>query len=364
VALPVNPPFEPMLAKLTRELPTSAEGVIFEPKWDGFRCLVFRDGDHLDLQSRNKKPLLRYFPEMREPLLAQLPERVVLDGELVVAREKGLDFDALQLRQHPADSRVQKLAKEIPASYVAFDVLALGDESLLDTPFAQRRATLEQILKKAKAPLHCTPTTDDLETAADWFERFEGAGFDGIVAKPLDGLYQPGKRTMIKVKHERTCDCVVAGFRVHKDGNGVGSLLLGLYDDDGGLHHVGVASGMNAKLRTQLRSEVEPLRKNALDDHPWKDWADFMREAAESGPDGPRSRMPGGPSRWNANKDLSWEPLRIESVVEAEFEGMLSGRFRHNARFRRWRPDKDPRDCTYDQLETIPPAELREMFGS
>ena len=346
-----------MLAKLTREMPPAGE-VSYEPKWDGFRCVVFRDGDELDLQSRNQKPLLRYFPELREPLLAQLPDRVVLDGEVVVANERGLDFDALQLRQHPAASRVKKLAVEIPASYVAFDLLALGDDSMLDVPFGDRRAALEGVLAGARPPVYLTPTTRDRDLAADWFSRFEGAGLDGVVAKPLADGYHPGKRTMLKVKHERTCDCVVAGFRVHKDGNGVGSLLLGLYDDDGALHHVGVASAMSATLRTELAHDVEDLRARALVDHPWKDWAESMSEAAATG-----QRMPGGPSRWNATKDLSWEPLRIERVCEVEFEGMMSGRFRHNARFRRWRPDKDPGDCTYAQLETVPPAELREMFA-
>ncbi len=346
-----------MLAKLTRDMPASG-AVSYEPKWDGFRCIVFRDGDDLDLQSRNQKPLLRYFPELREPLLEQLPDRVVLDGELVVANERGLDFDALQLRQHPAASRVNKLAIEIPASYVAFDILALGDDSLLATPFGERRTVLEDVLRNARPPLYLTPTTRDRDTAADWFSRFEGAGFDGVVAKPLADGYQPGKRTMLKVKHERTCDCVVAGFRVHKDGNGVGSFLLGLYDDEGTLHHVGVASAMAAQLRTELAADVEDLRADALENHPWKGWAESMSAAAESG-----QRMPGGPSRWNANKDLSWTPLRIERVCEVEFEGMMNGRFRHNARFRRWRPDKDPADCTYAQLETIPPAELREMFA-
>jgi ATP-dependent DNA ligase len=345
-----------MLAKLTRELPPDGD-VLYEPKWDGFRCIVFRDGDDLDLQSRNQKPLLRYFPELREPLLAQLPERVVLDGELVVSNERGLDFDALQLRQHPAESRVRKLAAEIPASFVAFDLLALGDDSLLDTPFAARRKQLEQLLRMAKPPLFLTPATADRDVAADWFKRFEGAGFDGVVAKAITSTYQPGKRAMLKVKHERTVDCVVAGFRVHKDGNGVGSLLAGLYDDDGDLHHVGVVSGMAAKLRTELAADVEPLRANALDGHPWRDWAEAMTDAAASG-----ARMPGGPSRWNATKDLSWEPLRIERVCEVEFEGMMNGRFRHNGRFRRWRFDKNPADCTFAQLEVIPPAELRDMF--
>src|SRR5262245_59885200 len=355
MTLPIRPPFEPMLAKLSREFPTVGD-VLFEPKWDGFRCVVFRDGDDLDLQSRNQKPLLRYFPELREPLLKQLPKKVVLDGELVVANERGLDFDALQLRQHPAESRVRKLSAEIPASYVAFDVLALDAKSLLDTPFGERRAQLEKMLSKATPPIYLTPATPDRDIAADWFKRFEGAGFDGVVAKAVTDGYHPGKRTMIKVKHERTCDCVVAGFRVHKDGNGVGSLLVGIYDDDGNLHHVGVASGMAAKLRTELLADVEPLRANALDGHPWRGWAEAAEQARAEG------RMPGGPSRWNAAKDLSWEPLRIERVCEVEYEGMLNGRFRHNGRFRRWRPDKDPSDCTFAQLEVVAPAELRDMF--
>jgi len=359
MALPVRPPFEPMLAKLSRELPPGGN-VLYEPKWDGFRCIVFRDGDDLDLQSRNQKPLLRYFPELRPPLLEQLPDRVVLDGELVIANERGLDFDGLQLRQHPADSRVQKLAVEIPASYVAFDVLALDNESLLNVPFGERRARLEQMLAKASPPLYLTPATSDRVTATDWFARFEGAGFDGVVAKPVSDPYQPGKRSMVKVKHERTCDTAVAGFRMHKDGNGVGSLLVGLYDDEGTLHHVGVASGMAAKLRAELLHDIEPLRAGALDGHPWRGWADAVAEAAAANP----GRMPGGMNRWNANKDMSWEPLRVERVAEVEFEGMLNGRFRHNSRFRRWRNDKDPEDCTFAQLETIAPAELREMFAA
>jgi ATP-dependent DNA ligase len=344
-----------MLAKLTRELPPSGS-VSYEPKWDGFRCIVFRDGDDLDLQSRNNKPLLRYFPELVEPLQAQLPEQVVLDGELVIANEKGLDFDALQLRQHPAASRVKKLAAEIPASYVAFDLLALGRDSWCERPFRERRAQLETVLATAEAPIHLTPATLDRDTAEDWFHRFEGAGFDGVVAKALDGTYRPGERTMLKVKHERTADCVVAGYRMHKDGKGLGSLLCGLYDESGDLHHVGVASGMAAPLRAELLADLQPLRERALDDHPWREWAEAM--AHETG-----TRMPGGMNRWNANKDMSWEAVRIERVVEVAYEGLMSGRFRHNARFRRWRSDKDPDDCTYAQLETVAPAELREMFA-
>jgi ATP-dependent DNA ligase len=358
MTLPVRPPLEPMLAKLTRDLPP-AGAVIFEPKWDGFRCIVFRDGDDLDLQSRNSKPLLRYFPELREPLCAQLPDRCVLDGELVIANENGLDFDALQLRQHPADSRVQKLAVEIPASFVAFDLLALGDESLLETPFGERRAQLALLLADATPPIYLTPATRDRDLAADWFRRFEGAGFDGVVAKPLDGDYRPGARTMLKVKHERTCDCVVAGYRLHKDGKGVGSLLLGLYDDEGVLHHVGVASSMAAGERGTVLELLQPYREHALDGHPWRDWAEAASGEVEAS-----GRMPGGMNRWNANKDMSWEPVRIELVAEVAYEGLMNGRFRHNARFRRFRSDRDPDSCRYDQLETVAPEELKAVFGT
>jgi len=358
VSLPLRPPIEPMLAKLSRELPRSGD-VIFEPKWDGFRCIVFRDGDDLDLQSRNSKPLLRYFPELREPLCAQLPERCVLDGELVIANESGLDFDALQLRQHPAESRVRKLAAEIPASFVAFDLLALGDDSLLDAPFGERRARLALILEHATPPIYLTPATRDRDLAADWFRRFEGAGFDGVVAKPIGDPYTPGGRTMLKVKHERTCDCAVAGYRLHKDGKGVGSLLLGLYDGEGVLHHVGVASSMAAGPRAEMLATLQPYREHALDGHPWRDWAEAAMGAVEAG-----GRMPGGQNRWNANKDMSWEPVRVELVAEVAYEGLMNGRFRHNARFRRLRSDRDPDSCRYDQLETVAPEELKAVFAS
>jgi ATP-dependent DNA ligase len=373
VTFPLAPPIDPMLAKLARELPR-APGLVYEPKWDGFRCLVFRDGDELFLQSRNARPLLRYFPELVAPLRDQLPERVVVDGELVVMGDTALDFDALQLRQHPADSRVQKLAREIPASYVAFDVLAVGDEVLLDTPFGERRTRLEALLADAAPPIFVTPATTNPEVGADWFARFEGAGFDGVVAKPAAGRYEPGKRVLVKVKHERTCDCAVAGYRVHKDGNGVGSVLLGLYDGDGDLHHVGVASSMDAVTRRAVLAELQPYRDGALDGHPWRSWAEFMQAQAEpveagvpesSAPESrAHRRMPGGPSRWNATKDLSWEPVRVELVAEVAYEGLLNGRFRHNARLRRLRPDRDPASCRYDQLETVAPAELRRLLAS
>jgi ATP-dependent DNA ligase len=358
MTLPVSPPLEPMLAKLARELPP-AGAVLYEPKWDGFRCVAFRDGESLDLQSRNARPLLRYFPELREPLLDQLPEACVLDGELVVATERGLDFDALQLRQHPADSRVRRLAVEIPASYIAFDLLALDGDSMLERPFAFRRAALERVLEGVTPPIHVTPATSDRAVALDWFARFEGAGFDGVVAKPLADRYRPGERAMVKVKHERTADCVVGGYRVHKDGAGVGSLLLGLFDDVGRLHHVGVASSLAASARAALLSDLAPYCDRALDGHPWRDWAEL---ATAGDPQG--TRLPGGVSRWNAGKDLSWEPVRPELVAEVAYEGLMNGRFRHNARFRRWRPDRDAASCTYSQLERVPPAELREMFGA
>ena len=298
------PPVKPMLAKAVHEVPV-AEGLVYEPKWDGFRCVVFRDGDELELGSRNDRPLTRYFPELVELLKAVLPERCVVDGEIVMVTGTGLDFDTLQLRLHPAASRVRKLAEETPASFVAFDLLALGERDLTGEPFSVRRALLAGVVDGEPARVHLTPITDDPAVARDWFTRFEGAGFDGVVAKP-DVPYEQDKRVMWKVKHERTADCVVAGFRWHKDGVGVGSLLLGLYDDEGVLHHVGVASSFTAARRRDLVEELEPLRHNALDGHPWRDWAEA--QAHEQG------RMPGGQSRWSAGKDLSWEPLRIERV--------------------------------------------------
>ena len=357
--LAVNPPVLPMLAKRVSELPPG-EGWIFEPKWDGFRSLIFRDGDEIFIQSRDEKPLNRYFPELLEPLKKQLPKRCVLDGEIVIATDEGLEFDTLQMRLHPAESRVKKLAVEIPASVVFFDLLCEGAKSLCDTPFAKRRARLESILGKAEPPLHITPATRDRKTAADWFQRFEGAGLDGVVAKPEDGTYEPNKRVMLKVKHERDCDCVVAGFRWHTRGEKtkVGSLLLGLYDDEGNLEHVGVCASFTDVKRKELVKFLEPYRKKALEGHPWRAWAE-----AESG-EGEPHRMPGGQSRWSAGKDLSWEPLRPELVVQVAYDHMQGDRFRHTAQFRRWRDDKRPRDCTYEQLEVVPPHELAAIFAT
>jgi ATP-dependent DNA ligase len=321
--------------------------------------VVFRDGDEIFLQSRDEKPLNRYFPELLDPLLRMLPRRSVVDGEIVIVKDRGLDFDQLQLRLHPAESRVRKLAEESPASIVLFDVLSELDCDLRDQPFEKRRERLEKMLADSAPPVHLTPATRDRELAADWFKRFEGAGFDGVIAKPLTGIYEPNKRVMFKIKHERDCDCVVAGFRWHKQGEGsVGSLLLGLFDDAGALQHVGVCSSFSAEKRRELADFLQPYRKNALVDHPWKQWAEHDEAVAGNG-----HRRPGGQSRWSQGKDLSWEPLRPELVVEVAYDHMQGDRFRHVAQFRRWRMDKAPRDCTYAQLEVVPPQELFEIFG-
>lgn len=344
-----------MLAKLSPELPDGT-GWLFEPKWDGFRALVFRDGDELLLQSRDLKPLGRYFPELAAPLLGQLPRRCVLDGEIVIAGDRGLDFSALLLRIHPAASRVALLAQQTPASYVAWDLLALGDEDLRSAPLNERRRRLEQALGEARRPLHLTPATRERQVALDWFDRFEGAGLDGVVAKRLDDVYQPGVRAMVKVKHQRTADCVVGGFRWHKAGPGtmVGSLLLGLYDTDGVLHHVGIAASFTTERRRALLTELAPLREGALEAHPWRQW--------RLEPEG--TRMPGATSRWNRGKDLSWEPLRPERVCEVAYDHLQGDRFRHATHFLRWRPDKRPADCTYEQLEETPAFELDQIFGA
>jgi ATP-dependent DNA ligase len=345
-----------MLAKLSRELPVK-DGLVYEPKWDGFRCIVFRDGDEVVLGSRNERPLTRYFPELLDPVRAQLPERCVVDGEIVIPSPDGLDFDALLQRIHPAESRVQMLAEATPASFVAFDLLALGDDDLRPTPFAERRAQLERVLKKARPPIHLTPATADPELARQWFSRFEGAGLDGVVAKPTDGPYLEDKRAMLKVKHDRTADCVVGGFRWHKDGEGVGSLLLGIYDDEGSLHHVGVCTSFSVARRKELVEELASLRDGALDGHPWQSWAEAEAQAGGQ-------RLPGGGNRWNRAKDMSWEPLRAERVVEVSYDNLQGDRFRHATHFVRWRPDRDPVSCTYAQLERPVPEELAAVFGA
>jgi ATP-dependent DNA ligase len=358
--LPFAPPLAPMLSSAADALP-AGEGWLFEPKWDGFRTLVFRDGDEILLQSRDEKPMNRYFPELVAPLAAALPERCVVDGEVVIVGPEGLDFEALLLRIHPAASRVKLLAAESPASFVAWDLLALGDEDLRETPLATRRARLERVMAQAAPPVHLSPATRDRTLAEDWFRRFEGAGLDGVMAKRLDAPYRPGERTMIKVKHQRTADCVVAGFRWHKQGPGtmVGSLLLGLYDDAGALHHVGVTAAFSNVVRKRLVTELAPLREHALDGHPWRDWAEAQEDANATG-----QRLPGATSRWNRGKDLSWEPLRPERVCEVGYDHMQGTRFRHAAQFLRWRPDKRPQDCRYDQLEVTPAYELERVFGA
>src|SRR3954447_14684418 len=358
--LPVNPPVLPMLAKRVSELP-SGNGWIFEPKWDGFRALIFRDADEILIQSRDEKSLNRYFPELIEPLRAQLPARCVLDGEIVIAQNGALDFDALQMRIHPAASRVKLLSQQTPASIVFFDLLAEGDRDLREAVFEDRRRTLESLLSSAAPPLHLTPATSDVTTAGDWFRRFEGAGLDGVVAKAVSGIYEPNKRAMLKIKHERECDCVVAGFRWHKKGERtmVGSLLLGLYNSAGALQHVGVCASFTEAKRRELVEFLAPYRKNALADHPWKHWAEQGSADGDA-----EQRMPGAQSRWSGGKDLSWEPLRPELVVEVAYDHMQGDRFRHTAQFRRWRTDKKPRDCTYDQLEVVAPHELAAIFAT
>ena len=344
-----------MLAKVALALP-AGEGFLFEPKWDGFRAIAFRGGEEVYIQSRDLKPLDRYFPELRDVLLERLPEGCVVDGEIVIATPHGLDFDALQLRLHPAQSRVAKLARETPSSFVAFDLLAAKGRDVRAEPFVRRRAKLEKLLARSKPPVHLTPITREHGVAASWLEQFEGAGLDGVVAKPAALEYQPGKRVMLKVKHVRTADCVVAGFRWYKDMPGaVGSLLLGLFDDNGVLHHVGVTSAFTMATRKALASELTPLRNDALENHPWRDWAEAD---ADTG-----TRMPGAQSRWTGGKDLSWEPLRIERVCEVKYDHLQGDRFRHATQFLRWRPDKQPADCRYDQLEVTTPYELEKVFG-
>ena len=350
------PPVSPMLAKLARELPAEG-GMLYEPKWDGFRCIVFRDGDEVELGSRNERPLTRYFPELLDPLREQLPPRCVLDGEVVIATAGGLDFEALLQRIHPAATRINLLAKQTPASFVAFDLLAEGDEDLRPSPQVERRRRLEAVLRHARPPLHLTPCTTDRAVAADWFDAFEGAGLDGVVAKAEQLPYREGERVMLKVKHERTADCVVAGFRWHKSGGVIGSLLLGLYDDGGTLHHVGVTASFPMAQRKALVETLAPYREHALENHPWRDWASAMA-------DGGNRRMPGAQSRWNAGKDQSWEPLRPELVVEVRYDHLQGDRFRHGTTFVRFRDDRTPQSCTYAQLDEAAPAELAQIFGT
>jgi len=358
--LPVSPPLSPMLSRRVAELP-QGDGWIFEPKWDGFRALVFRDGEQWLLQSRDEKNLNRYFPELLEPVRSQLPARCVLDGEIVVARDGVLDFEALELRIHPAASRVALLAKDTPASIVFWDVLCVGETDLRSTPFRERRARLESLLSGVRPPIHVTPATADRAVAADWFERFEGAGVDGVMAKSASGLYEPNVRVMLKVKHERECDCVVAGFRWHKsDGsNEIGSLLLGLYDEGARLQHVGVCASFTAAKRRELVGLLAPYRHDAPAGHPWGDWGRIAGDPTASG-----RRVPGARSRWSQGKDLSWEPLRPELVAQVAYDHMQGRRFRHTAQFRRWRADKRPAECTYDQLEVTPPHELAAIFAA
>jgi len=344
------PPVEPMLANSVPEIPTAPD-MRYEPKWDGFRTIIFRDGDEVELISRGGKAMTRYFPEVVEQVRAQLPVRSVIDGEIVVVRRQEgapprLDFELLGQRIHPAASRVKLLAGQTPADFVAFDILALDEQNLMETPYGQRRTALEAALASVIPPVHVTPTTTDPATARRWFEIFEGAGLDGVIAKPADIPYVPGKRLMYKIKHARTLDAVVAGFRWHKSGPVVGSLLLGLFDDGGTLHHVGVSASFSVQRRKELLDELAPYRENATEGHPWLGWLEAVQEAEAQG-----QRLPGGVSRWTGKKDLSWEPLRPELVVEVGFDAMEGDRFRHTAQFRRWRPDRLPESCTYEQLD-------------
>jgi len=344
--LPFGPPIKPMLAKAVQGIP-DRDDLMFEPKWDGFRCVVFRSGDTVHLGSRNSKPLTRYFPELVDPIRDQLPDQIVFDCEIILAIDDHLEFDALQQRIHPAESRVNMLAKKTPAEIVAFDLLALGDRDLRQVPFAERRAELESSFAAVEHPLHLTPVTRDHATAGRWFVDFEGAGLDGLIAKPAGDPYVENKRTQLKIKHVRTADAVVAGYRIHKSGDGVGSLLLGLYSPDGGLRHVGVAASFTAKRRVELLEELRPLEDGALDDHPWASWADAGAQEQH---------------RWNANKDMSWHPLRIERVAEVKYGSTLNGRFREVTRMLRWRPDKVPEQCDYDQLDEPAPLGLDKVL--
>ena len=352
--LPINPPVKPMLAKPVADIPP---GQIYEPKWDGFRSIIFRDGDEVEIGSRNERPMTRYFPEVVRAVLENFPERAVIDGEVIVAdtERNTLDFEALQQRIHPAASRVKLLSEQTPASFVAFDLLAVGGEDLTTLPFAERRARLVDVLKNAKPPVYVTPATDDLGTARRWFAEFEGAGLDGLIAKGRDLGYEPDKRVMTKIKHKRTADCVVAGYRVHKTGeNRIGSLLLGIYDEQDALIFVGVIGAFPMAVREELFVEMQHL-VTTFDGHPW-DWSQFDI--------GDRTPRRNEYSRWNNGKDLSFVPLRPERVVEVRYDYMEGIRFRHTAQFERWRPDRDPRSCTYEQLERPVRFDLAEVLTS
>ncbi|MCT2591669.1 ATP-dependent DNA ligase [Streptomyces sp. N2-109] len=351
--LPVMPPVKPMLAKPAAKIP---DGMQYEGKWDGFRAVVFRDGSEVEMGSRTGKPLTRYFPELVEALRTHLPPRCVLDGEIVVRRAGRLDFDSLLERIHPADSRVRHLAATTPASFVAFDLLALEDTALLSTPTDDRRELLTAALHRVDDPVFVAPATRDVELARRWFEQYEGAGLDGVIAKPLTLPYRPGERVMVKVKHERTADCVLAGLREHRSGPVVGSLLLGLYDTRGRLQHVGVCASFTMQRREELMAELAPLRMESVREHPWADWESEDAQA--------HSRMPGAPSRWTGAKDLGWVPLRPERVCEVAYDHMQGDRFRHTTRFRRWRPDREPEGCTYAQLEEPVSYDLAEVLAA
>lgn len=344
--LPFQPPIRPMLAKAVVGIP-ERDDLAFEPKWDGFRCIVFRDGNEVHLGSRNSKPLTRYFPELVDPIRDQMPDRVIFDCEIIVSIDNHLEFDQLQQRIHPAESRVNKLAEETPAEIVAFDLLALGDRDLRDAPFGERRQLLESVFADVVAPLHLTPVTRDHDVARKWFIDFEGAGLDGLIAKPLAEPYAENKRSQLKVKHIRSADAVVAGYRIHKDGNGVGSLLLGLFDGDGGLRHVGVAASFTAVRRAELLDELAPLTENALENHPWASWSEGGAQQQH---------------RWNANKDMGWHPVRPEWVAEVKYGSTLNGRFREVTKMLRWRHDKEPAQCDYDQLDEPVPIGLDKVL--
>jgi len=353
VELPVMPPAEPMLARSAARIPPDMH---YEGKWDGFRAIVFRDGEEVEIGSRTGKSLTRYFPELVTAFRAGLPPRCVIDGEIVIVTGPRLDFDRLLDRIHPAESRVRMLAEQTPASFIAFDLLALAESDITAEPLTARRPLLEEVFADVAAPLHLAPATRDRSTAEDWLARYEGAGLDGVIAKRLDDAYRPGERSMVKIKHERTADCVLAGFRWHKSGAVVGSLMLGLYDDSGVLQYAGVSSSFPMKRRAELVNEVAPFRVDEdPSGHPWAHWQDEQAQA--------ESRLPGGQTRWNAGKDLSWVPLRPEQVVEVRYDHMQGHRFRHTTNFKRWRPDRDPASCTYDQLFEPVRFDLADILG-